>query len=221
MKMQPLPEWGMRRVGRAGRGSRSGGRGDAEVPLSAAGFLAELRRGVLADPRTSELRGGRIVRRERASGERALALSALERRFVTALRGGPSPGASAEGAQLARSPLLRAGPYDLVRPDLALLGGRGARVLSELGGAVLSVDPRQVVLVVDAPSDRSDAHDRLQPYARAAVREVWLLDVRAGWTEAYRSPWAGAYRSRTLWYPGEAVPLTGLPGVAVEALGLG
>ncbi len=58
-------------------------------------------------------------------------------------------------------------------------------------------------------------------YARVGIREVWLLDLERGWTEAYRTPWAGAFTSRTLWYPGEEVPLAALGGAGVLALEFG
>lgn len=76
----------------------------------------------------------------------------------------------------------------------------------------------KLLLVVEVTRDRSSAHQRLAHYAAAAVREAWLIDLRAYYTEVYRSPWAGLYRSRTLWYPGEAVPISTVPGLALVAL---
>jgi hypothetical protein len=138
--------------------------------------------------------------------------------------------------------LVRLGPESVLRPDLTLLArprrwgpGPAPSDLVRAGGGV---EPEAVVLAVelataDGGGRRTEPRSsvprgtqaawpteaRLAAYAAAGVREVWSVDVLRGWTEAYRSPWGGAYRSRTLWYPGEAVPVTGLADVAVETLG--
>lgn len=107
------------------------------------------------------------------------------------------------------------------RPPQEPLSAAGFLAELSAGGALpahASVEATALLLAVEALPDRDAVVRRLAGYAAAAVAEVWVIDVRSGWTEAYRSPWAGAYRSRTLWYPGEALPLRALPGVAVVAL---
>ena len=81
-----------------------------------------------------------------------------------------------------------------------------------------SFDPAATLLVVETTRAGTAQQTRLASYATAGAREVWLLDTRRGWVESFRSPWRSEYRSRTLWYPGESVPVSALSDVAVEAL---
>ncbi len=83
-----------------------------------------------------------------------------------------------------------------------------------LGGSFDAVD---VLLAVEAVRS-SWPERRLLRYAMAGLPEVWLLDLDQGWVEALRSPWSGRYHSRTLWYPGEAIPVARLWSVVIEAL---
>src|SRR5690606_23914026 len=139
--------------------------------------------------------------------------------------------------RLERFAALRLGPGDLLRGDLVVLfdttytatrpspvdpaaarpsatgpsamGPSRPRPPTVPSGANLggSHDPRAAAFVVEAVRGRSSREQRLPLYAAAGVRELWLLDVGRGWTEVFRSPWRGLYRSRTLWYPGEPMPL--------------
>lgn len=150
-------------------------------------------------------------------------LARLERRLARVVAREPrvAPGVGLPIA-LERAPLTRLGPTDVLRPELALVApprrGPGRTGSGPVGsGPVGSFDASSLLLVVEASCHTGD-DARLGSYAEAGVREVWWVDVAQGWTEALRSPWAGRFRSRTLWYPGEAVPIAGLWGVAVEAL---
>ena len=80
-----------------------------------------------------------------------------------------------------------------------------------------SLEPRAALLVVEVARGRLSHEVRAPLYAAAGAKELWLLEVGRGWAEVLRSPWRGLYRSRTLWYPGEAVPVSQL-GVEVEAM---
>lgn len=211
-----------------------------EAKLAAAGFLAALREGGVADAARAELVDGRVVAKPvrraaeasllatvRASLEGAVRAAALGQ----AARAGGAGGAEGAGSVVATPyaapvevmtlPLVRLGSESVVRPDLALLArprrwgpGPAPSDLVRGGGGV---EAEAVVLAIELTTWPAEA--RLAAYAAAGVREAWSVDVKRGWTEAYRSPWGGAYRSRTLWYPGEALPVTGLVGVAVETLG--
>lgn len=177
---------------RTGRGRK--GRADE---LSAAQFLA--RGGRASDPKL-QLVAGRVQRlAPLAPHEAAVWLRLLQR----------LQGATLGGGQVLGRPLLALGPTDLWRPPLAVTGPVAAR--APFGGGVIQA--RRLLLVAEPAAQV----DRLQAYADARVRQVWLLDLDAGWTVAYRSPWAGAYHSRTLWYPGEGVPC-GLGGAEIEVL---
>ncbi len=184
--------------------------------------MSEYRVGSLREGPRAELIGGRVSTREYPDPAHTAAVLALEDR-LRALRLGD------EGVLVVRSPPVRLGPTDLLRPDLALLvdaesaagkyhartRGRQAVVAAGVGG---SFDPSAVLLAVEVSRGRVSLEERLPLYAVAGVRELWLLDLRRGWTEALRSPWQGLYRSRTLWYPGERVPIVSLAGVMVEPL---
>ncbi len=188
--------------------------------------MAEHRAGTLREGPRAELVGGRIEIPERPAAPQAAAILALEDRFRKL-------SLEEEGVLVKRSPPLRLGPTDLLRPDLALLidaevgwaagGGRrhdphgnGKRAVAPgVGG---SYDPAAALLVVEVSRGRVTAERRSPRYAAAGVQELWLIDLKNGWIEALRAPSKGAYRSRTLWYPGEKVPVVSLAGVMVEAL---
>lgn len=197
--------------------------------ITVAAFMAEQRVGALRAGPRAELIGGRVVLAERPGAAHSAAVLALEDRLRALSLG-------REGVVIARAPALRLGPTDLLRPDLALLvdaelvpaasdrtwsgrerhGSQNDRsVAPGLGG---SHDPAAALLVVEVSRGRVSLEQRLPLFAAAGVRELWLIDLQQGWTEALRSPWRGVYRSRTLWYPGERVPVVALAGVMVEAL---
>lgn len=216
----PAPTSG--RAGRAGRGRRAwaGGPAAQDHPLAAAGFLALLRGGGVQDAAAAELVGGVVCRLPTLAASEAEAVVGLGSRLTLALARLAS--AVGAGAEVRVRPLVRLGEGDMLRPELAVLApaerrgaapARAAGGYHHLGGA--GAEPREVILAVELA--RVGRH-RLVSYARAGVKEVWLLDLERSWAEAYRAPWAGAFTSRTLWYPGEEVPLGGLPGVATQAL---
>lgn len=233
------------RGGRRHRGGAARASGNEPQPrlLAAAGFLAHLRSGAVADAGRAELLGGRVVFLPRLLPAQAAAVLGLHARLAAAL--GPwSPSRSSGAAyrppaEAIKRPLLGLGPEDLLRPEIAVLA-TPARWLEEpeaLGQpreralAGESLGSEGVVLAVELAIAGRNAGGRsrtegavtarLAAYARAGVREVWLLDLHRGWTEAYRAPWSGSFRSRTLWYPGEEVPLSSLPGVTALALETG
>ncbi len=176
--------------------------------LTVAAFLAHQRAGGLAEGPRAELIGG-VVRAPARLGPREAAVVAyLERALGQALA------RLDEGAALRVEPgaPFRLGPNDLLRADLALL-----RPSAGTGGPGRSLEPRGAVLVVEVARGRLSHEVRAPLYAAAGAAELWLLDVARGWAEVLRSPWGGLYRSRTLWYPGEPVPLTRL-GLEVEAM---
>lgn len=191
-------------VGRGGKGEPRRAAGPA-AQVTAAEFLTLLKRGRLADPGNAELRAGRTHRVRPPKGQAAGVLQRLQAELQRAVAG--------TGAHVAAGPLVRLGAADLWRPRLSLYPARGASALTAPGG---TLDGGALLLAVEL-SGASEV-ERLAAYAAAGVREVWCLALCEGWTVRYRSPWAGRYQSRTLWYPGESVPVMALPGVQVEAL---
>lgn len=174
--------------------------------MAAVHFLTLLKRGQLADPLHAELRGGRPRRLRPPSGQLAGVLQRLRRELELAVVGA--------GAQVIVRPLVRLGASDLWRPQLGLLPVREAGALHRSGG---TVEAARVLLVVEVGEGAAEA-ERLAGFAAGGVNELWSLCLCQGWTVRYRSPWAGKFQSRTLWYPGEVVPVAGLAGVQVEPL---
>ena len=178
----------------------------AREELNATQFLTLLKRGRLAVPRLTELRGGRAVRLRQPAGQAAGVLQRLERQLGEAL---------ADSAAVVRvRPLVRLGAADLWRPPLALFPARGS---SALGGVWATEEAAAALLVVLTGSGEA-VQARMAGYAAAKAREVWVLDLCAGWTVRHLSIWAGKYQSRTLWYPGERVPVASRTGVVIEPL---
>ena len=193
--------------------------------MTVGAFLARQRAGALHEGPRAELVAGRPVPVGSLSPPEAAALVALGQAFqaneLTDL-----------GVEVLPWAPLRLGPVDLVRAALALLPGPAFEARRSDGGQSRhpskdpgstpgiggSHDPAAALLVVETVTTATGQPQRLARYAAAGARELWLLDVRRGWVESLRSPWRGEYRSRTLWYPGESVPISALHTVSVEAL---
>ncbi|MFO7544690.1 MAG: Uma2 family endonuclease [Trueperaceae bacterium] len=183
--------------------------------VTAAAFLARWRYGERSTGARSELLHGREVARPAPDPACSGVLRRLERRLGRVVAREPRLAPGVSGPLTARArPLVRIGPHDVLRPELALIAA-GGPTAAGLGG---SFDAADVLLAVEAACADPRFDERLARYASAGMREVWLLELERGWVEALRAPWGGRYHSRTLWYPGEAVPVAGLWSVAVEAL---
>lgn len=183
--------------------------------VTAASFLARSRDGEHGTVPRLELLDGREVARPAPAAPAAGVLARLERKLARVAARGPRLAPGVVGPLSARArPLLRIGPRDVLRPDLALIATGGAGAV-RLGGSFDAVD---VLLAVEAVPSSSWPEHRLPRYATVGLPEVWLLDLDQGWVEALRSPWSGRFHSRTLWYPGEAIPVARLWSVAIEAL---
>jgi Uma2 family endonuclease len=79
-------------------------------------------------------------------------------------------------------------------PDVQLLLGHPNRYVDE------HPRPPDVLLLVEV-SDSSLPYDRgvkLPAYARAGVREVWIVDLASVQVEVYSEPTAAGYQSRTV-----------------------
>lgn len=191
--------------------------------MTVGAFLARQRAGALHEGPRAELVDGRAVHGQLLGPAEAAAFVTLSEAFRRA-------GVADLGVEVVTWAPLRLGPVDLVRAAVVLLpgpsyverhhAGETARRLvrdtnAGIGG---SYDPAATLLVAESVDAGLAQPERLARYAAAGVREVWLLDLRRGWIESLRSPWRGEYRSRTLWYPGESVPISGLATVSIEAL---
>jgi Uma2 family endonuclease len=93
-------------------------------------------------------------------------------------------------------------------PDLALLEPRADFYAAAHPG------PAEVLLVVEV-ADTSVGYDRsvkIPLYARAGIRELWLVDLERERIEVLRQPAAGGYRSVRTYRRGAQLTVEALPG---------
>lgn len=97
-------------------------------------------------------------------------------------------------------------PHDLPQPDIALLNPK--RDYSKQ-----HPEPQDVYLVIEV-SDSTLAYDRgkkLNRYALAGIREVWIVNLKDNHTEVYRDPMGEEYLTRFVVKAGEAVTPLAFP----------
>ena len=225
-KRAPQPVSGVGEAGVAGRSAGPRRLTHKLTPgfeMTVGAFLARQRSGALLQGPRAELVDGKVVAGASLDPSEAAALVHLSTAFAQA-------GLADRGVEVLSWAPLRLGPVDLVRSAVVLLPGPAyfderpaearwvARARDAGAGMGGSFDPAAALLLVEAVRAGGRHYERLARFAAAGARAVWLLDVRRGWVESFRSPWRREYRSRTLWYPGELVPVPTLPDVAVEAL---
>lgn len=106
---------------------------------------------------------------------------------------------------------LSLGEYGEPQPDLAVI--RAREYGADLPG------PEDVLLVVEV-ADTSVAYDRgikLPMYARAGIREAWLVDIPAGRVERHTEPSETGYRLTARAGRGERLESLVLTGFVLEA----
>jgi Uma2 family endonuclease len=111
-----------------------------------------------------------------------------------------------------QSPIDLGGLSSEPQPDVVLLTARADFY------ATAHPRPEDVLLVVevmDASADR-DRRLKLPLYARAALREVWLVDLDAERIEAYRQPEPDGYRQTRVLRRGESTTVEALPDLAIR-----
>lgn len=94
-------------------------------------------------------------------------------------------------------------------PDLAIVRGR----LWDYADA----HPSEALLIIEVAdaTRRRDQTRKARLYARNAVPEYWLLDLRGRVLEVMREPAGDGYRQRAVHGPAERVASTALPGLLV------
>jgi Uma2 family endonuclease len=98
------------------------------------------------------------------------------------------------------------------QPDLALLRPRDDYYATRVPGA------REIFLLVEI-MDTSAEYDRRRKaplYARAGVRELWLVDIPAGVVDVLREPATEGYRDSRTYRRGETLALLAFPDVALR-----
>jgi hypothetical protein len=110
-----------------------------------------------------------------------------------------------------QGPAVLRGQRSVFQPDVSLLRPRSDFYRSG------HPEPGDVLLVVEV-MDSSEARDRrvkLPIYARARVREVWLIAVEAGVVEAYRRPAPRGYAQRLVVERGDSLAPEALPAMSL------
>jgi len=108
---------------------------------------------------------------------------------------------------------VRLSAYSEPQPDLALLRPRADFYTSAHPG------PEDVLLLIEV-AESSLEYDRVikaSLYARARVREFWLVDPRAGAVEVYRTPTPEGYGEVQTVRRGSTLTIGALPEVSLPA----
>jgi Uma2 family endonuclease len=97
-------------------------------------------------------------------------------------------------------------------PDIALLRPRSDFYTESHPG------PQDVLLIIEVAdsSAESDRQIKAPLYARAAIIEVWVIDVNVGVIDVYRRPSAGSYELHVTVSRGDSVSPEALPDVRLQ-----
>lgn len=103
------------------------------------------------------------------------------------------------------------GEHDEPQPDIALLAFRDDFYVDRLP------EPANVALVIEV-ADSSAAADRevkVPLYARAGIREVWLVDLPGATVEVFRRPVAGTFQETRRALRGDSLAIDAAPETAL------
>lgn len=95
-------------------------------------------------------------------------------------------------------------------PDLAVVDARDA------GSRARHPTTALLVIEVAGESLRFDRASKAALYARAGVREYWIVNLADSMIEVYREPEAGGYRETLAFPRGQVVAAGDLPGLRVD-----
>jgi Uma2 family endonuclease len=157
--------------------------------------------GVLHEDDRVELIDGQVVAMTPIGPRHANCVRRLNRLFAAALRG--------VAITDVQNPVVL-GEHDAPQPDVVLLAPRADAYLEHPGAP-------DTLLVVEV-ADTSLAYDRdvkVPRYARAAVPEVWLVDLTAERIAVYREPQGDAYARIRSAGPGDVLTPLRLPDITL------
>jgi Uma2 family endonuclease len=166
-------------------------------------YLALARAGILDDGERTELIDGRII-----------CMTPIGHRHVYVvdnLVGLLGPWAPGKAILRVQSP-VRFNPVDAPQPDVTLLRSHPDRYLTREAGPW---DALLIVEVADSSIER-DREIKGPMYARAAVPEFWLVDVKRGSVIVHLEPVAGEYAQVREFRRGESWPSPALEGLTVR-----
>jgi Uma2 family endonuclease len=164
--------------------------------------------GILAEDDRVELLDGEIVEMTPIGPAHASVVGRLTHLF--------SRLAGERGLVWVRNPIDLAAADSEPQPDVVLLNPRADFYVT---AHPAPADVLLLVEVMDASAER-DRRLKLPLYARAAIREVWLVDLGAERLEVHRQPEADGYRQTHLLRRGESTTIEALPDLGIRVDGI-
>ncbi len=158
--------------------------------------------GILHEDDRVELIEGELIEMASIGTRHFTCVNALTRLFVR--------GVGDEAIVSVQNP-VRLNESNEPQPDLTVIRNRDYR--ESLPG------PKDVLLLIEV-SDTTLAYDRnvkLPLYARAGIREVWIVDLAGGIVERYTGPTPNGYRHTEQARRGASLVPEALPGLALPA----
>jgi len=156
--------------------------------------------GILTEDDRVELIAGEIVEMPPIGSRHAACVDRLTRLFSSRV---------GDAALVRVQNPIRLSDVSEPQPDLALLEPRADFYAAAHPG------PGEVLLIVEV-ADTSVGYDRsvkIPLYARAGIRELWLVDLERERIEVLRQPAAGSYRTAETHRRGGRVTIEALPGL--------
>lgn len=168
-------------------------------PLQASEFLAIVDAGIFGPGDKIELINGEMITMAPPSGDHSDAVSELLCAFASLFGKRCIPRCEA---------LVRLVGEQVVMPDLALLPleWRGKRGIPGASDVLLLIE-------VSKSSLQYDQHTKRPLYAKAGIREYWIINLERHVLEVYRTPvqTEGRYEEVRTFRPGEEIALQALP----------
>ena len=167
--------------------------------FTVSGYYRMAEAGILKEDDRVELIEGEIVQMSPIGRLHAGSVIRLNHRFLHSI---------GDAALVSVQNPVRLDEYSEPEPDLALLVPRPDFYTS---GHPSAKDILLLVEVADWSID-FDREVKIPLYARAGVREVWLLDLNAGSVTVFRDPSAEGYRTTLTLRRGESIAALAFPG---------
>jgi Uma2 family endonuclease len=163
--------------------------------------------GILGEDDRVELLEGQLVDMSPIAPRHALAVDALNELLVTAVAG--------RAGVRVQNPIELDGESE-PQPDIVLVRRpwRGYPTAHPQAGDILLL-----VEVADS-SLETDVGAKLELYARAGIREFWIVDLTTDGVLVYRNPSGDRYGSMTRVEPSGVLEVEDLPGVTIPAAAL-
>jgi len=159
--------------------------------------------GILAEDERIELLAGDIIVREPIGTQHAGTVNRLNYLWMSRL--------GRRAVVQVQNPIELASEDSEPQPDLSLLRPRDDFYAT----AHPTADDVLLAIEVADTSLRLDRRVKIPLYARAGIREVWLVDLTTGQLEVYREPTAERYRAVEILQRGRSVTPIAFPDVAV------